>query len=385
MRVLPARGRQQSRARAALASAPVLFALAQAGLLVWMAQHPEARALAFGSRLMRLQSLTHASVERGELIVMLGSSRLHWGVLTRRLDAPLGEALGKPVGVANFAFDGHGAAGQLLTYHRLRQAGVRPSRVLIETFPYALHHRFEIPDTTVSYLPVSWMSWDDLPLVSRYTLPARPRLKLQWLGANAVPVYTQRHFLITRVFRLRPLLPLEVSWRYDEAAGDDDRGDRQLWPTSQDHWDRAARYSRKTLAPFLRPDFRPDSPGCRALAELLGTCRQDGVPALLIMLPEPPSYRAFYPPGAWEKTLDWLRELSCCFDIPLINAREWSDDEDDFCDCLHLSAQGAARFTDWLGRHGLPTALGAARGGVITASESRSPFRRAVNARTGNP
>ncbi len=95
--------------------------------------------------------------------------------------------------------------------------------------------------------------------------------------------------------------------------------------------------------------FHLGGPACDALRELLDDSRRDGVKTALVVAPEGPEFRGWYPPKTWRTIRVWLERLSREYDAPLVNAREWID-EDDFMDSHHLLKAGAARFTERLGR-----------------------------------
>jgi hypothetical protein len=89
---------------------------------------------------------------------------------------------------------------------------------------------------------------------------------------------------------------------------------------------------------------------CQAVRELLASCRKERVAVALVVMPEGPTFRSWYPLGAWESVQDWLTRISREYDAPLINAREWIANEDDFMDSHHLLLSGRGKFTERLGR-----------------------------------
>ena len=96
--------------------------------------------------------------------------------------------------------------------------------------------------------------------------------------------------------------------------------------------------------------FHLDELQCQAVCELLASCRKERVAVALVVMPEGPIFRSWYPPGTWEATKEWLRHISQEYDAPLINARDWIDDENDFMDSHHLLLSGRAKFNERLGR-----------------------------------
>ena len=96
--------------------------------------------------------------------------------------------------------------------------------------------------------------------------------------------------------------------------------------------------------------FRMGGPQCQALCELLASCRKEGLPVALVVMPEGPTFRSWYPPGTWENIKEWLTQVSREYDAPLVNAREWIDDENDFKDSHHLLRSGRDKFKERLAR-----------------------------------
>src|SRR5205085_642594 len=55
--------------------------------------------------------------------------------------------------------------------------------------------------------------------------------------------------------------------------------------------------------------FPIGGPGCAALRESLALCRAERVPVALVLMPEGPAFRGFYPPGARVQLNAFLAEL----------------------------------------------------------------------------
>jgi hypothetical protein len=89
-------------------------------------------------------------------------------------------------------------------------------------------------------------------------------------------------------------------------------------------------------------------------------------------MPEGKAFRRLYPPEAWSQIESLTLALSREFEAPVINAREWMRD-DDFSDAHHLLDEGAARFTDRLGREGVQPLLQEWLSGSAAISFVRQP------------
>src|SRR5581483_9834485 len=82
--------------------------------------------------------------------------------------------------------------------------------------------------------------------------------------------------------------------------------------------------------------------------EILATCRQEGIAAGLVVLPEARWFRDLYPPAARAEVADYLGRLGRECQVPVIDARDWVADED-FADGYHLRPGGATAFTTRFG------------------------------------
>ena len=84
----------------------------------------------------------------------------------------------------------------------------------------------------------------------------------------------------------------------------------------------------------------------------LELCRAHGLKAALVLMPEGSAFRARYNPKVWRQIKDFLDALSRTYDAPLINAREWIED-DGFFDSHHLIIPGAITLARRLSREGV--------------------------------
>ena len=100
---------------------------------------------------------------------------------------------------------------------------------------------------------------------------------------------------------------------------------------------------RRNLLPVI-PNFRLADEPQRAMREILASCRRRGQPAVLVMMPEGPTFRSFYPEKYWQEFQQMTKEMATNYHVPLLDCREWMT-EDDFEDSHHLTRQGGERFT----------------------------------------
>jgi hypothetical protein len=240
----------------------------------------------------------------------------------------------------------------MLTWRRLRRDGVRPDLLVVEVLPAYFDSRLSGCDLNEKVYPETHLSWDDLDVIERYVADRRPQARRDWLRHLPADPYERRLDVINR---LAPgLLPLAERTNFGRVVEEipENPNDTAAW-LSPERRREALDFARRQYAEGLS-NFRLGGVNCDALRDLLTECRREGVPAALLLMPEGPTFRSWYAPGAIEQVRRWLDELYTEFGVGLIDAREWMD-EDDFFDSHHLTRAGARRFTQRLGEvHLLP-------------------------------
>lgn len=298
---------------------------------------PELRDPEFGRKATRLDARITSTAARPYTVVMLGSSRVLFGFDARRLEAPLASAAGRPAVVYNFGLTGAGPLAELLTLRRLLARGRRPDLLLVEVLPALLSERCDERE----HFPALRLWRADLPLLERYGA----RLRADWWAAQPVPWYEHRFAILSLL--LPHLLPDAL--RQDWAWGCDECG----WARSDGEMTaeqrRAAEERARREYGHLLADFRPGERACRALRELLDTCRRERIPVTLVLMPEATTFQALYGPEARSRTDALLADLGRDYGMPVLDARAWVAD-DGFWDSHHLKGAGAVAFTDRLGR-----------------------------------
>jgi hypothetical protein len=108
---------------------------------------------------------------------------------------------------------------------------------------------------------------------------------------------------------------------------------------------------RRQLSDFARAqydhafgEFRLAERPAHALNDTLALCRREGIPVTLLVMPEGPSFRALYTPSMRDGIGAQVAALRERWGVPVIDARDWLDD-DAFWDSHHLLPRGAAAFT----------------------------------------
>ena len=346
------RGAQARRACAAVLSGLAFFAALQLGTAVALERcFPGAIDPDYGDRLARLERGRAADPARTLTVVVLGSSRVCYGLAPETVEGPLGREMGRPVSVVGFGFSGGGGLSELLTWRRLQADGIHPDLVLVETWPQALDQNRYQAEMGESRLPADRLRWFEPPLFRRYHV-ARPHLAREMALAELDPFYSRRLWMMHEAAPkllprertgLCPALERLTPPPYTDMTPEKQAQNREML--------------RKAIASYL-PMIPIGGPGYDATREVLASCREAGVPAALLMMPESPAYRGWYAPAMWAKFQAWLEETGREYGTPVVNAREWID-EDDFADTVHLLPRGAEKFTERLGReHLLPLLRG---------------------------
>jgi hypothetical protein len=315
------------------------FALLQLGLAAaiegWL---PEVRDPEYGYRLRRLTART-AATPPPVTVVMLGSSRTTRGFHARRLESTLAQRLDRPVVAFNFGTTGAGPLRQLLHLRRLLGQGIQPDLLLVEILPPF----FALPEA--DQIPAHQLEHGELALVERYG-GSRGTMQAAWWRAWPIPWYAHRETILDRA--LPVLVPYQArrDWLYQIDGSGWVAGPTRR-PTPE-QYKAAVLRAQGEYAPYFRGSWLRNT-ACRALQELLELCREHGVAAALVLMPEGTEFRRWYPAGKWRRMESYLEGVSRTYRVPVINAREWVADED-FSDAHHLLLHGAEVFTDRLNR-----------------------------------
>jgi hypothetical protein len=339
-----------------LLSAPVFFVLLQLGLALPIRKGlTELRDPIYEYRLHQLQRRRRFGDDI--LVVMLGSSRTLMGLRGQQAGAELSACLGRRAAVMNFGAVGGGPLTELLTWRRLRDAGVRPDFVAIEVLPTFLLGT-EAKELSEEQLPLHWLQPTDLALVERFAGKLRSDLRAAWRRSQAIPWYTFRVGLLNR------LAPTLVPNSHRQAIRQDlDETGSPLnaemdWPSRDPALMNCVAYQQHAVAMKRLP---LSGPSCAALGELLESCRREGVPTAMILMPEGPRFRSWYPADFRRRLDDWLNALRDEQGAQLIDARQWFD-EDAFWDSHHLRPAAAVRFSRRLAREVIAPRLAPAAG-----------------------
>jgi hypothetical protein len=335
----------------------VVLQIALAAGVEWFWPRVRDPEYAFKERRLRARL---AELPQRPLVLALGSSRTQMGLHAARLSHTADQPL-----VFNFGIPGAGPMMQQVCLKRLLSAGVRPQFALIEIMPLYYNERDGCPLEEKS-LDSARLQGREVVLLGRY-YEGLNRLLLRWTGARLMPCY--RHQA-----EIRDALGLDQpapgSERSDPESGMDAHG----W---QPHFveltpERREELTRYALGQYADAavHFRLAKGQTKALRDLLWLCRQQRIPAALILMPEGSRFRALSSGGVLRQLEEFLQRVSRDYGVPIIDARTWVEDQH-FWDSHHLLPTGAVVLTERLEREALRPLLAQRSGSDALRSSER--------------
>jgi hypothetical protein len=360
---------RRRRARRAVVLGLLLFGLLQAGLAAAvLLRGPAVRDPGHGRKLACLRKRLAAVSGTGRplTIVQVGSSRTAAGLRGDQVEARLAGRLGRPVVFFNMGFLGDGPIRTLVKVKQLFNDGVHPDLLLVEVLPPLLSRASLPAQTAPQALPACHLRHDEMRLLARFVADERPDLEQEWWLAEASASSTYRVNLLSRF--APGLLPFaarwEPFWDIDEAGWLPPKLDKALVP-------QALEAARKTFHPYLE-DFQLSPRLLDAVRATVQLAQRQGVAVALVVMPEGPTFRGWYPPGAWSRIAGALTEVSRSTGVPLLDLRT-AMPESDFSDSHHLWAEGASLCTRRLAERIEPLLRrpGSRAGGLLAWERSR--------------
>jgi hypothetical protein len=336
----PLRRASRRRSRSAVLAGVGFVALITLALnLALDTVRPEWRDPEYGHRLKRLKPQA-ASANGRPVVVALGSSRSQMGFSPGHLG--LGDGPDAPV-VFNFAVAGGGPVHEVLNLKRLLDNGVRPDYLLVEVLPPVLAGQSPAEELMIP----ARLGYADLARLDPYADdPAKLRRK--WALERIAPYHSLRLYLMSHFAgsMLHWKSRQDFLWKQMKPDGwmpyffADVPAEKRAQGTAEVHAQFVGYFPNYHIAPL------PD----RAYRDLLELCRRHGIRAAFYVMPESPTYRTWYPPGARELARQYLDGLSREYGVPVFDASDWLDDETAFADGHHLLRRGAEAFSARFGR-----------------------------------
>lgn len=336
---VPARASARRSARGGVLCGLLFLFAANVGLSAALeTTSPELRDPEAGWRLKRLKPVAAA----GPVVVAFGTSR------TQMAFDPDALPSGSP-SAFNFGQAGGGPVVQLLNLKRVLASGVRPTGVLVEIMPAALHQDGPA-DPLIRPVAVRY-SAADVRRLTPYCEDPAGRWQ-DWAVARANPWHTGRFLLLSHTFP--GLLPwtqrVDFQWRDMTARGFCPYPFETVTP---EHRAKGFGHAREQYEGNFAT-YRVDETPARAVEDLRSLCRAEGIPLAFYLLPEAPAFRAMFPPTAEAALQKYLVELRA--EHAVFDCREWLPDEA-FADGHHLLKSGAATFSKRFGGECLPQAF----------------------------
>jgi hypothetical protein len=342
----------------ALAVGAVVALLLHLGLVVASEYSLYLRDPVYSDKERKLARIERALPPGSPVVVFVGTSRSGNGFDAGRAQEALTEALGRPTGAFNFGTPASGPVTHLLHVKRLVADGHRPALLLIEIHAPTFA---ELPDGPLEgrFADGTVFGWDELDLLARYGC-SMDKLRAERAAVPVKPWYALRFQLVGR------LAPTSLPYylRHDWSRGPDPNGWNAMLFNDLNAEERAigiARAEREYR--HILKGMKLDTGAVRALRDTLLLCREHGIPAMLVRMPEGSTFHALYPEAVSALIERLLNELATEFGCQVVDCRFWMPDEA-FADGHHLLRTPAGAFSDRLAHEVLASALRAIAGGA---------------------
>jgi hypothetical protein len=316
------------------------YVLAQIPLVFWFVERCNPIMMAtWAHKYGRLQQLT-ASEPNRPLLVMIGSSRTAMAFDAGRLNGPdpLAGPGGRPYLAYNCGIPTIAALQEWLCLREMLEAGVRPRLLVVELLPALMNEPRRGVSSEELWAAAGWLSLRQLVRLWPYC--ERPERKgRDWLIARLAPCYFFRSNLQSALlYRLFPDVTAPPQMFPHDPWGRQDPN----CLTVANCWESVGK-AHEMYHDSLRR-FRFGRGACRAMRDLVTCCRQEGIPVVVVLMPESSGFRAWYPPEARAAARRFLAELHDECGAEALDANEWVADKD-FIDGHHVRPEGARVFT----------------------------------------
>jgi len=294
----------------------------------------------YGRRVTQLRKRIAENPGR-PLVLMLGSSRPAMGLRPGEWEAvrPADPSRPDPL-IFNMALLGSGPVMELMALRRIYADGFRPALVLFEYWPPFLHQEGEWRET--SRVAIDRLLPDDRKVVRDY-FPEPQRIEREMNSRIRNPIWGYRERMIVQVLSRWVPPAKRTDWTWDDIDEWGWKPGLDLEPGLTEL--RAAAHTRcsKIYSPqFSTYQVSPIAE--RAFRESVALAREHGAEVGFVYFPESSEFRRLYPARVESLASAQFDRLSRELNVPLMNCREWLDDEL-IVDGFHPSRVGAAVFT----------------------------------------
>ncbi|MBO0700309.1 MAG: hypothetical protein J2P46_18060, partial [Zavarzinella sp.] len=248
------------------------------------------------------------------LLAVIGSSRAGTDISPECLP-PLHDAAGRQVLVFNYSHYGAGPRMNLVQFRRLLRDGIRPTWLVVELLP--AHLRSESNEAILSAVA-------DFPALLPYVNRSSFLVEAARIRWDA-PYRWRTPFLRTAA----PEFATQAGEGDDVYLGPfgDDRNFTRPGALSGERRAHQFKVIEQMYAEPMRR-FRIDPLLAEAARDLLRECRDRGISTVLLIGPEDRRFRSWYGPGVEDAIRDFYTRLGEEFDVPVVDARDWSAPED---------------------------------------------------------
>jgi hypothetical protein len=329
---------KQQRGRRAVLIGLALFLVGQVAVARAVLWDNSLRDQDYAHKLALLRARLAAS-PRPLTVVQVGSSRTVFGLRGGEAEPWLSERLGRPVVLFNMGFTSSGPIGNLRTFQRLLDDGIRPDLLLVEIMPPFLTIQCSNCEFAPDHFAASRLGFPEVQAMRRHGPRFRGALEQEWWPAWGVSVYTYRFPLLTRL--VPAILPPSLT--EGPMTTVDASGWLQLRRLVPDQDLRCLPQARASYYPLMQ-DFWVGPEEVGAVRETVERARQEGIAVAMVLMPEGPIFRSWYTAATRKKmarALSWLRSEQ---GVPVFDLRRGLP-EKAFCDSHHLYPEGAGRFT----------------------------------------
>lgn len=216
---------------------------------------------------------------------------------------------------------------------RILRKGIRPKAIWFEVLPAFLTANA----SQVERLDLARMSRQDLDGLAEYA-PSRAKLYANWMISRSVPAFSNRFLLLSRYLPgwVDKDKKVGFNWATVGAWG---------W-TCLPGYDKSYGTNVGLLPVFHKAlsQMYVSVVNYRIYRGMLQRCRENGIQASFVLLPEDKRVRDCYTPLAEERLYKTFEVLDREFRAPLMDMRAWLPDEA-FVEGLHLTHSGAEEFT----------------------------------------
>ncbi len=363
--VVTSNSRKVRRAMASSIWAICILVSFHCSVTCWLSiKHPYLDDEEFDQRFGTYRQRWRLATEEGrKAVVIVGSSRLEWGLSARLAEQEMSRGLRSSPIVHNFGFAGSGPLFDWAVVHRLLESSAPPHLVVVEINPMYCGTDKGVP----------------------YETTRLSRIKLLPSERRGLVKFGWKHFHTSTL--LDEFVPMWVRCRGELLSGtaigkrpskDDDRAPPDQWGDSNFHVPTPDASGRTILTKMAKDNYYEglqnlEIPATveRALDDLVATCRTRGIRVLFIVMPESEEFRKWYGSKTRERIDELFCRLTCDGFASYYNASEWLPDQNLYYDTHHLLEAGSRMFSQRLAMQCLAP-------WVRTAPPSRRPIRPLV-------